>query len=251
MVNTGKKLEDYAQYVYSQLLQLNDFENTLVSKRVTIKGQSGATNEFDVYYQFSHLNVECRVAIECKDWKNKVSIKEIRDFATKLSDVGLGNIIGIMISKVGFQEGTKTFADSYGIKLMTGDELPTITDIVAGILKKAFLPDGKIQGEPFWTLMEIQDGDVTGSYCTIAPNQIPLFYSQNMANYYLNLRIDKDKFVVRGISQYQLRGLLALADLHSQKFVLFPIPFATDPDLEDYKAIVVEPCVIKKDFLKE
>ena len=64
MVNTGKKLEDYAQYVYSQLLQLNDFENTLVSKRVTIKGQSGATNEFDVYYQFSHLNVECRVEIE-------------------------------------------------------------------------------------------------------------------------------------------------------------------------------------------
>ena len=67
MVNTGKRLENYAQYVYSQLLQLNDFDNTLVSKRVTIRGQSGATNEFDIYYQFSHLNVECKVAIECKD----------------------------------------------------------------------------------------------------------------------------------------------------------------------------------------
>ena len=30
MVNTGKKLEDYAQYVYSRLLELNDYENTLV-----------------------------------------------------------------------------------------------------------------------------------------------------------------------------------------------------------------------------
>jgi len=68
MVNTGKKLEDYAQYVYSRLLELNDYENTLVSTKVTIKGQSGATNEFDVYYQFTHLNIECRVAIECKDW---------------------------------------------------------------------------------------------------------------------------------------------------------------------------------------
>ena len=87
MVNTGKSLEDYAQYVYSRLLELNDYENTLVSTKVTIKGQSGATNEFDVYYQFTHLNIECRVAIECKDWKNKVSIKEIRDFSTKLQDV--------------------------------------------------------------------------------------------------------------------------------------------------------------------
>ena len=49
MVNTRKRLENYAQYVYSQLLQLNDFDNTLVSKRVTIRGQSGATNEFDIY----------------------------------------------------------------------------------------------------------------------------------------------------------------------------------------------------------
>ncbi|CYV15051.1 hypothetical protein HO944_08010 [Streptococcus suis] len=251
MVNTGRKLEDYAQYVYSQLLQLNDFENTLVSKRVTIKGQSGTTNEFDVYYQFSHLNVECRVAIECKDWNNKVSIKEIRDFATKLSDVGLGNIIGIMISKVGFQEGTRIFADSYGIKLITEDELPTIADIVAGVLKKAFLPDEKIQGEPFWALMEMQDGEVTGSYCTVAQNQIPLFYSQNMANYYLNLRPDRDTLVVRGISQYQLRALLELADMHSQKFILFPIPFAPDLDLSNYPAIVAEPYMIKNNFLKE
>ena len=180
-----------------------------------------------------------------------MSIKEIRDFSTKLQDVGLGNIIGIMISKVGFQEGTKIFAESNGIKLMTVNELPSIVDIVSGTIKKGFLPDGKIQGEPFWTLMEIQDGEVTGSYCTIAQNQIPLFYSQNMANYYLDLRDDKDKFVVRGISQYHLSGLLDLASLHSQKFVLFPIPFATNPNLSSYNAVIVEPNVIKKDFLKE
>ena len=36
MVNTGKSLEDYAQYVYSRLLELNDYENTLVSTKVSI-----------------------------------------------------------------------------------------------------------------------------------------------------------------------------------------------------------------------
>lgn len=249
MVNTGKRLENYAQYVYSQLLQLNDFDNTLVSKRITIRGQSGATNEFDIYYQFSHLNVECRVVIECKDWENPVSIKEVRDFFTKLSDVGLGNIIGIMISKVGFQEGARIFAASNGIKLMIEEEMPTIIDIVSGVVKKGLLPDENAKGEPFWALMEIDEGTVTGSYCTVAPGQIPLFYSKNMADTYLSLRYDKNKLVVRGISQYQLRILLGLAEETCQKLVLFPIPFATSQDLDFYQAIVAEPKAIKTDFL--
>ena len=70
-----------------------------------------------------------------------------------------------------------------------------------------------------------------------------------MADTYLSLRADKDKLVVRGISQYQLRILLDLAEAACQKFVLFPIPFATTQELTSYKAIVAEPKAIKNDFL--
>ena len=98
-------------------------------------------------------------------------------------------------------------------------------------------------------LMEIDEGTVTGSYCTVAPGQIPLFYSKNMADTYLSLRYDKIKLVVRGISQYQLRILLELAEETCQKLVLFPTPFATSQDLDFYQAIVVEPKAIKTDFL--
>ena len=228
MVNTGKNLEDYAQYVYSRLLELSDYENVLVSTKVTIKGQSGATNEFDVYYQFNHLNVECRVAIECKDWKTKVSIKEIRDFSTKLQDVGLGNIIGVMISKHGFQEGTKTFAASHGIRLMTVEEFPTIPDIVAGTLKKGFLPDEKVLGEPFWTLMEVRDNKVTGTYYSVGTKEqpvIPLFYSKKIVEALLRILPDSSDFAVRGISRYQLRGLINLSKTTDLQFAICTLPY--------------------------
>lgn len=255
MVNTGRSLEDYAQYVYSRLLELNDYENTLVSTKVTIKGQSGATNEFDVYYQFTHLNIECRVAIECKDWKNKVSIKEIHDFSTKLQDVGFGNIIGIMISKVGFQEGTKIFAESNGIKLMTVDELPTIVDIVARTIKKGFLPDEKVQGEPFWMLMEQRNGEVTGSFYQYPNIQdshvtLPLFYSKKMAQYYYDNVPDKENYCIRGVSNFQLRSLIRLAELQSLQFILFPFPYSLDSvDLNEFPGIIVSSDVIKNDYL--
>ena len=100
-----------------------------------------------------------------------------------------------------------------------------------GWLKKGLLPDENAKGEPFWALMEIDEGTVTGSYCTVAPGQIPLFYSKNMADTYLSLRYDKNKLVVRGISQYQLRILLGLAEETCQKIgCYFPIPFATSQD---------------------
>ncbi|MGT2933932.1 restriction endonuclease [Streptococcus catagoni] len=256
MVNTGKKLEDYAQYVYSRLLELNDYENVLVSTKVKIKGQSGATNEFDVYYQFTHLNIECRVGIECKDWKKRVSVKEIRDFSTKLKDVGMGNMIGIMISQAGFQEGAKIFAESNGIKLMTVAELPTIVDVLSGVLKKGFLPDEKVKGEPFWMIMEQCNGEVTGSlYQTPngnnGPATIPLFYSKNLAQLYYEKIPDKEKYCVRGVSRYQLKGLVKMAELMQIQFVLFPLPFSLEgTDLTQIIAITVSYEVIKKDYLE-
>lgn len=251
MVNTGKKLEDYAQYVYSRLLELNDYENTLVSTKVTIKGQSGATNEFDVYYQFTHLNIDCRVAIECKDWENRVSIKEIRDFSTKLHDVGMGNMIGVMISQVGYQDGTQKFAESNGIKLMTVDDLPSIVDIVSGALKKGFLPDEKVQGEPFWTIMEVDKGETTGSYLTVPYNRpaIPLFYSKNMANFFLNNSVsDKEKYQVRGLSKYQLKVLLNLRDIGNLCFAIFVMPFSIS-DLQNYQIAFVEAEDVENDYI--
>lgn len=254
MKKTGKNLEGYVEYVYSRLLNLNDYEETVVSTNVTIKGQSGATNEFDVYYQFMHLNVECRVAIECKEWDKPVSVKEVRDFVYKIHDVGMGNMIGLMISKSGYQDGSQKVVDVNGIKLLQTADLPTINEILAASIKKGFLPSSQCVGDPFWTIMEWDKDEVTGSYLSLSKNKdekplIPLFYSQKMAKKVLNIIADKDKYVIRGVSQYQLRGLLAFEKLGDPQFALFYLPFL-NLNTNEIPSIVMNAQEIRDNYLR-
>ena len=229
MKNTGENLESYVQYVYSKLLELDDYEDVIVSRNVTIKGKSGATNEFDVFYQFQHLNIDCKVVIECKDWNTPVPVGVVRDFVAKLEDIGMGQVIGVMISKSGYQDGALKYAETSGIKVLTGEDLPSISQIVAGIIKKAFLPSKRCVGEPFWTIMECNNGDVSGSYYSININgnhrpTIPLFFSEKMAKFFLSYAKDADYYCVRGVTQYQLKGLLALEKLGDPQFAIFYSP---------------------------
>lgn len=66
-MKSGKVLESYVQFVYQKLLEFLD-EGALVSTNLLIQGKSGVKHEFDVYYEFQHLNIKHRIAIECKDW---------------------------------------------------------------------------------------------------------------------------------------------------------------------------------------
>lgn len=229
MKNTGRKFESYVKHIYTRLLELNDYDDIAVSTNVTIKGISGATNEFDIFYQFQHLNIECKVVIECKDWKTNVSIAEVRDFVSKIKDIGMGQVIGIMISKKGYQDGAKKYAEANGIKLLREDDLPTIPQLLSGVIQKGFLPTEKCIGEPFWTIMECIDGKVTGTYMSMPKSLeeapiIPLFFKPSIAELVLKQYIDSNRYCVRGVTQYQLKRLLALKQFVNLRFALFCLP---------------------------
>ena len=103
-MKNGASFESFVAYVYQSLLDLSSFDS-IVSKNVSIKGLSGLVSEFDVYYEFNHLNMRFRVAIECKDWSKAVDVSQVRDFGSKISD--LNNIAGVFIARSGYQTGAR------------------------------------------------------------------------------------------------------------------------------------------------
>ncbi len=245
----GSEMENFIHFIYSSLIRIKDY-NTVVSKRTCIIGRNGTSNEFDVYYEFHHLNIRYRVAIECKDWAGPVTIKEVRDFWAKLSE--LDNIAGVMVTKSGYQSGAEKFAKDKGIMLLGIEDLPTFNEIVAMQVKKAFLPGQEVIGEPFWTLMEYIDEEVTGTYICIA-NQftkdnkkiIPLFYSKRIASEFCS-RCNSKGSVVRGINQWQLKGLLSFAENYNIGFAICPL---TPNGKNDWPFYSITKNELEKDFL--
>lgn len=225
-MKAGSELESYVKYVYETILNLKG-ENIVVSKNTTIFGNTGAKHEIDVFYQFTKANITHKVALECKDTENAVPKGKVQEFFAKIEDIP--NIIGVMVSKNGYQSGAKTYADGKGILLLTSADLPTIFDLLSNQINKFFLPDENDIGEPFWTLMELDDdGNISGSYYSPQKDDqgnsvILLMFSKKQANELIEFRkIPKNKYTVRGLRQYHLKGMLLFIEKQNVTLALMP-----------------------------
>jgi len=216
MTRNPKELESYVQYVYSTLLNLKD-EGVIVSKNATLVGKNGIRHEIDVFYQFEKSGITHKVAFECKYLKRKVEKSDVMVFHKKLEEIG--NIQGIFVSKEGYQKGAIEYGNYHGIKLLKIDELPTLNILLSKRIESVALPDESFIGEPFWTIMEIKDGKLTGSYWsqsdkTSSSNlHIPLFISKRDGEEFLKDYIKRDDYVVRGLPQHSLKFFLGTAKL--------------------------------------
>ena len=114
-MNPNTEYEKFAQEVYQELVAADVVKTTIVKRDVKLKGKSGQAHQIDVYWEYEIADVKHKVAIECKNYKSKVSIKAVRDFYGVLDD--LNNVTGIMVTKIGYQEGAKKFATHHGISL--------------------------------------------------------------------------------------------------------------------------------------
>lgn len=114
-MNPNTEYEKFAQEVYQELVAADVVKTTIVKRDIKLKGKSGQEHQIDVYWEYEIADVKHKVAIECKNYKSKVSIKAVRDFYGVLAD--LNNVTGIMATKIGYQEGAKKFAAHYGISL--------------------------------------------------------------------------------------------------------------------------------------
>ena len=114
-MNHNTDYERFTQEIYQQLVNLDVVRTTKVQHDVKLEGRSGQKHQIDVYWEYVIAGNTHRVAIECKNYNTLVPIGKVRDFKGVLDD--LNGVNGIMVTKVGYQEGAKKYAQEYGISL--------------------------------------------------------------------------------------------------------------------------------------
>jgi hypothetical protein len=113
----GTEFELLVKAIYEEIHSQDSLENVTVEHDVRVVGRSGQAHQIDVYWEFISAGVTHRVAVECKEYKNTVSVGKVRDFYGALDDIG--NIHGVFVTTKGYQAGAITFAEHQGISLKT------------------------------------------------------------------------------------------------------------------------------------
>lgn len=113
MENINTEYELLTKDIYEVLIK-NEGLTIEVKHNLEIQGKA-FKHQIDVYWEYIIAGITHKVAIECKNYNSNVSVAKVRDFFGVLTDIG--NINGIMVSKIGFQKGAKEFAEYYGINL--------------------------------------------------------------------------------------------------------------------------------------
>lgn len=236
-MNNWKKLEKHVQEVYSFLLNMKD-EGIVVGHDVQIIDKMGRSHQVDVFYQFEKAGVIHKVAIECKDHGRPIDNGLVAKFYGKL--INAGDIRKVMISKYGYQKLAKEIAEDNDVLLLTIDDLPKLNELIAGRIKSVALPDDTTIGEPFWTIMELRNGSVSGSYYgfdnpVTNRKEFVLFYSKEHAQrFFRELELDTKNWCIRGMPQYVFRGfLLTLQFFESRGYgvaILFASPAMSKSD---------------------
>jgi hypothetical protein len=116
-VNTGKEFEKLVESIFNKLIKDPRFEK--VEQNIQLDGPDGE-RQIDVLITAEIAGVKFLTVIECKDYKNKVSIPTIDGFHSKLIDVGAKK--GIIISAKGFSSKAISKAKRLGISLCTAQE---------------------------------------------------------------------------------------------------------------------------------
>ena len=113
--NKNTEYEQFTRKVFAGLSSQKRVKTIKLQHNVKLLGDSDTRHQIDVYWEYEKDGQLHKVAIECKNYTNKVSIGKVRDFYGVLADIK--GLQGIMITKAGYQSGAKKYAASKNIHL--------------------------------------------------------------------------------------------------------------------------------------
>ena len=119
MSNNGKEYEQFVSRLQQALIDSEEFlkqKNITIETNKKIKDSNGQNREFDVYWEFELSGINYKNVIECKDYKNAVSLEKIDAFIGKLTD--FPNFMPIYATKTGYQSGVKAKAEKHKVNLL-------------------------------------------------------------------------------------------------------------------------------------
>lgn len=115
--NTGKSFEKLTESIYKKLVADSQYEK--VEHDVFVEGPEGP-RQIDVLITKTIGDIKFLTAIECKDYKDNITIETIDGFHSKLIDIKATK--GIMVTRKGFSNTTFAKAKRLGITLCTAHQ---------------------------------------------------------------------------------------------------------------------------------
>ena len=119
-MKAGKALE---QLVVAIQEYIKNNPDTQITPNAKLLDNTGLEREIDVFVQTMAQGGKVGIAFECKDYRDKVDVKEVEAFNSKSIDIREIHK-RIIVSSNGFTSGAQTKAKFYGIELYQIGEVP-------------------------------------------------------------------------------------------------------------------------------
>ena len=204
--NNGVELIDLVFSLYEYRINRENLINPKLFKNIRVKGKN-IEHKIDIYIEFVQMNNLEKTVIKIIDNKI-VKVEDVWQFNNLLKDLGYFPK-GVLYYNDKIDEEALNIANDKHIQVIYFDIMEeTRTNVLQSISE--VLPDENVIGDPFWTLMQIDERtkNNTGNYLIIE-NSLPLFTSKKLADAYCK---QKSGYAVFGISQHHLVFLISLAE---------------------------------------
>ena len=134
--NNGKNLEKLVRII-EEVYKTNN--ETVIHSNYKIENQSGNKREIDIFIESNVNGYEVKIAIECKEYKTRVSAAIVESFHSNCLRIPEINK-KIIVSKKGFQKEAFAAAKDFGIDLYNLEEIEKNLDEIFFIPLKKFVP---------------------------------------------------------------------------------------------------------------